>query len=38
MSGPEWFLLIVFLIPVYGLLIWSYINPEDSHLLGKRWM
>ena len=38
MGGAEWFLLIVFLIPLYGLLIWSYLNPEDSHLLGRRWM
>jgi hypothetical protein len=38
MGGGDWFLLIVFLMPVYGLLIWSYINPEESHLLGRRWM
>lgn len=38
MRGPELFLFIVFLIPVYGLLIWSFVYPEDSHLFGKRWM
>ncbi len=38
MSGSEWFIFIVFLIPVYGLLIWSYIEPEESYLWGRRWM
>lgn len=38
MGGAEWFLLIVFLIPLYGLLIWSYVCPEDSYFFGKRWM
>ena len=38
LSGSDWFLLIIFLIPVYGLLIWAYIEPEESLLFGKRWM
>lgn len=38
MSGSEWFITIIFLIPVYGLLIWSYIEPEESYLWGRRWM
>lgn len=32
------FLSIVFLIPLYGVLIWSYLNPKESILWGKRWM
>jgi len=36
--GSEWFILIIFLIPVYGLLIWGYINPEESYFFGRRWM
>ena len=38
LSGSEWFIMIIFLMPVYGLLIWGYINPEESHLFGRRWM
>ena len=38
LSGSEWFILIVLSIPIYGLFIWSYLNPEDSYLFGKRWM
>jgi 3-deoxy-D-manno-octulosonic-acid transferase len=38
LSGSEWFLFVFFLIPIYGLLIWSYLNPEESHLWGRRWM
>jgi uncharacterized membrane protein len=26
------------MIPLYGLLIWTYFSPEESMLLGKRWM
>jgi len=29
---------IVFIIPMYGILIWSYFCPEESLLWGKRWM
>lgn len=29
---------IVFMIPMYGVLIWTYFCPEDSLLWGKRWM
>ncbi|ABR47934.1 hypothetical protein Amet_1762 [Alkaliphilus metalliredigens QYMF] len=38
MRGTELFILIIFLIPVYGLLIWGYREPEESHLFGRRWM
>lgn len=31
-------LIIVTLIPIYGVLIWSYLNPESSMLFGQRWM
>jgi len=37
-EGSELFILIIFLIPVYGLLIWAYIEPEESLLFGRRWM
>ena len=29
---------IVFMVPMYGILIWTYFCPEDSLLWGKRWM
>ncbi|HIW32983.1 MAG TPA: hypothetical protein IAA29_09380 [Candidatus Paenibacillus intestinavium] len=29
---------IVFIIPLYGILIWTYFCPEESLLWGKRWM
>ncbi|MDT8861158.1 hypothetical protein N0O92_13025 [Alkalihalobacillus sp. MEB130] len=32
------FLTIFFMIPIYGLLIWTYFYPEESMLLGQRWM
>ena len=38
MSGAELFILIILLMPVYGLLIWGYINPQESYLFGRRWM
>lgn len=38
MSGTELLLLIVFLIPIYGVLIWAYIDPVSSYLFGRRWM
>lgn len=31
------FMLIV-LIPIYGLLLWTYFDPRGSFLWGKRWM
>lgn len=38
MSGPEIFVLVILLIPLYGALIWAYIDPKGSLLFGKRWM
>jgi hypothetical protein len=38
LSGAEWFILIIFLIPVYVLLIWAYRNPAESYFFGRRWM
>lgn len=32
------FFTVVIMIPLYGLLIWTYYNPEESMLFGKRWM
>ncbi|WP_176215194.1 hypothetical protein [Cytobacillus gottheilii] len=32
------FFTVVISIPVYGLLIWMYLEPEESMLAGKRWM
>lgn len=29
---------VVVLIPLYVVLIWSYLNPQESVLWGKRWM
>ena|GEM_PF-3379456 len=29
---------IILIIPVYGILIWSYFFPQDSYFWGKRWM
>ncbi|GGA72561.1 hypothetical protein [Ornithinibacillus halotolerans] len=29
---------IIILIPVYIILIWSYVEPEESMLFGERWM
>ncbi|WP_067841548.1 hypothetical protein [Amphibacillus sediminis] len=31
------FLLIVFGIPIYILLIWTFIEPEEAYLFGRRW-
>ncbi|WP_197061763.1 hypothetical protein [Ureibacillus manganicus] len=28
---------VILMIPVYGLLIWSYLEPEESMLFGNRW-
>lgn len=38
MKFVEIYLAIVFAIPLYGVLIWTYLCPEDSLLWGKRWM
>ncbi|MEW8971183.1 MAG: hypothetical protein AB2411_11180 [Mesobacillus sp.] len=32
------FFTLVMLIPIYGLLIWTYLCPEESILFGSRWM
>lgn len=37
-SGSEIFIIVIFMIPVYGYLIWTYHCPEDSILFGRRWM
>ena len=29
---------VILTIPLYGVLIWSYFYPEESLLVGKRWM
>lgn len=34
----ETILLFILMIPLYGILIWIYLFPEDSLLWGKRWM
>jgi hypothetical protein len=34
----EAYLMFVLMIPVYALLLWTYFNPEESMLWGKRWM
>ncbi|MCD5322234.1 MULTISPECIES: hypothetical protein [Pontibacillus] len=34
----EGFISIVFMIPLYGCLLWSYYEPEESVLMGQRWM
>lgn len=34
----EIFIVFILLIPLYGVLIWSYFCPEESLLWGKRWM
>ncbi|MDX8367933.1 hypothetical protein [Cytobacillus sp. IB215665] len=31
-------IIVIFLIPIYGLLIWTYFSPEESIFLGRRWM
>ncbi|WP_010098783.1 hypothetical protein [Ornithinibacillus scapharcae] len=30
--------MVIFMIPLYGILIWTYLEPDESLLLGKRWM
>lgn len=34
----EVILSIIFLVPLYGMLLWSYFFPQESLLFGKRWM
>ena len=34
----EIIILSILLIPVYGLLLWSYFEPEEALLFGNRWM
>ncbi|MDM5249571.1 MULTISPECIES: hypothetical protein [unclassified Lysinibacillus] len=34
----EKILFFILMIPIYGLVIWSYYDPEESLLFGKRWM
>ncbi|MBP2240275.1 hypothetical protein J2Z40_000828 [Cytobacillus eiseniae] len=34
----EIILTVICLIPLEALLIWTYFYPEDSILVGKRWM
>ncbi|TCM87931.1 hypothetical protein EV294_11612 [Paenibacillus sp. BK033] len=31
------FLIIILLLPLYAVLIWSYFEPRESLLWGKRW-
>lgn len=32
------FFTVILMIPIYGLLIWTYHYPEESILFGIRWM
>lgn len=34
----EIIIMVILLIPLYGLLIWTYNCPEESILFGKRWL
>ncbi|WP_201763563.1 hypothetical protein [Chengkuizengella marina] len=34
----ETIIMIILMIPIYGLLIWTYFYPEESILFGRRWM
>ncbi|WP_409271674.1 hypothetical protein V1499_19070 [Neobacillus sp. SCS-31] len=38
MDIADIYLLIVFSVPIYVLLIWTYFYPEESMLFGRRWM
>lgn len=31
-------LLFIIMLPIYAVLIWTYFDPEESLLWGKRWM
>ncbi|WP_409368701.1 hypothetical protein [Lysinibacillus sp. 38-6] len=33
----EKIVIIIIMIPIYGLIIWSYFNPEESLMLGNKW-
>lgn len=33
----EIFITVILMIPVYALLIWTYIEPEESIMFGRRW-
>ncbi|MED3553669.1 hypothetical protein [Cytobacillus praedii] len=34
----ETIILVIFMIPLYGIMLWTYYFPEDSILAGKRRM
>ncbi|WP_254178472.1 hypothetical protein [Cytobacillus oceanisediminis] len=34
----DFLLMFILVIPIYGVLIWSYFDPEENLLRGKRWM
>ncbi|MFS1514160.1 hypothetical protein VQL36_17280 [Chengkuizengella sp. SCS-71B] len=34
----ETIIMIIFMIPIYGILIWTFFYPEESILFGRRWM
>ena len=34
----EKILFFILMMPIYGLVIWSYFYPEESLLFGKSWM
>jgi len=34
----ETIIMVILMIPIYVLLIWTYLYPEDSMLFGRRWM
>ncbi|WP_205690264.1 hypothetical protein [Chengkuizengella sediminis] len=34
----EFIITVIFMIPIYGLFIWTYFYPEESILFGRRWM
>ncbi|WP_252504042.1 hypothetical protein [Sporosarcina sp. Marseille-Q4943] len=36
-TAAEIFLTVIFMIPLYAFLIWTYSSPEDILLLGRRW-
>lgn len=29
---------VILIIPIYAILIWSYFNPKESLLWGRRWI
>lgn len=34
----ETIIFVIFLLPFYGIILWTYYFPEDSILAGKRWL